>query len=241
LSESKPSTSLLYIAAMICLLAVGLFMFSKSDFFSVKEVHTVGLNSISEDEVLRLMGTVKGENLFLADTEALAQKIKLHPLVDQVEVKKKLPVTLVIQIQERVPVALILNKDGLVEVDSQGIILRFYETWPKKDHPILTGIEVPDTIGPGQQIEHPQLAKGLLLLGQAPEGLSALFGEVHMASDGQVFLYLTSGVEVKLGHGDQFTEKLKLLKELIGSTEYKSVENAIKYIDLTAGKPVLGR
>ncbi len=241
MSEKKPNTSLLYIAALICLLAIGLFMFSKSDFFSVKNVHTIGLNNVAEDEVLRLIGSIKGENLFLADTEALAQKIKLHPLVDSVKVEKELPATLVLKIQERVPVALIFNKDGMVEVDSQGIILRFHETWPKKDHPVLTGIEVPETIGPGQKLENPQLEKGLLLIGQTPENLVELIGEIHIAADGQVFVYLTSGIEVRIGHGDEFSTKLKLLKELIDSTEYQTVEKAIKYIDLTAGKPVLGR
>lgn len=239
--QTKPNTSFLYVAAMICLLAVGLFMFSKSDFFSVSDVRFEGLNNIAEDEVTRLLGTVKGENLFLADTDVLAQKVKLHPLVDKVVVKKELPATIVLAIQERLPVALILDRDGLVEVDSQGIILRFYDTWPKKDSPVITGIQVPETLGPGQKIDNPELASGLLLVGQAPEELVPLIGEVHIDLSKQVVLYLTSGIEVRIGHDQEFTGKLKLLKELLDSTEYKAVEKAIKYIDLTSGKPVLGQ
>jgi cell division protein FtsQ len=152
---------------MVCLLAVGLFLFSKSDFFSVKEVHIIGLSNVTEDEVLRLLGPVKGENLFLTDTEALAQKIKLHPLVNQVEVDKELPASLIFKIQERLPVALIHNNDGMVEVDSQGTILRFYDTWPKNDNPVLTGIDCTGTIGPGQRLSSSQLERALLLIGQA--------------------------------------------------------------------------
>lgn len=239
--QTRPNTSFLYLAALICLLAVGLFMFSKSNFFAVDDVRTEGLNNVAEDEVLRLLGTVKGENIFLTDTKALAQKIKLHPLVEQAVVEKELPATLVLKIQERRPLALVLNNDGLVEVDSQGTILRFYDTWPKKDCPVLTGIEVPETIGPGQRLNSSQLEKGLFLLGQAPESLSSLIGEVHITSDEQVFLYLTTGIEVKAGYAEDYNGKLKLLLELIDSSEYKAVEKAIKYIDLTAGKPVLGR
>lgn len=241
MSHTRPNTSFLYLVALICLLAVGLFMFSKSDFFAVNNVRTEGLDNIAEDEVLRLLGTVKGENLFLIDKEAIVRKIKLHPLVAQAVVEKELPATLVLKIQERLPAALILNKDGMVEVDYQGNILRFYDSWPKKDSPVLTGIEVPETIGPGQKIDNPQLAKCLLLLGQAPENFSALIGEVHIGADGQVVLYLTTGIEVKIGHDEEYTGKLMLLKELLDSKEYKEVEQAIKYIDLTAGKPVLGR
>lgn len=241
MSQTRPQASFLYIAALICLLAVGLFMFSKSDYFAVQEIRTEGLNNVAEDEVFRLLGTVKGENLFLTDTEVLARKIKLHPLVDEAVVKKELPATLVLKIKERLPVALILNDDGMAEVDSQGIILRFFDTWPQEDNPVLTGIEVPDTLGPGQKIDNSQLDKALLLRRQAPEDLVPLMGEIHISADGQVFLYLTTGIEVRIGHDNEYSNKLKLLKELLDSTEYKVVEKAIKYIDLTAGKPVLGQ
>lgn len=239
--QMKPNNTFLYFAALICLLAVALSMFSKSDFFSVDNVRFEGLNHVAEDEIMRLLGTVKGENLFLIDTKALAQKVKLHPLVDHAEVKKELPGTIVFTIQERLPIALIHTKDGMIEVDSQGILLRFYDTWPKKDCPVITGIEVPDTLGPGQKISSIQLEKGLLLLGQAPEGMTSIIGEVHLAVDDQIFLYLTSGKEIRLGYSEEYTSKLNLLNELLNSSEYKSVEKAIKYIDLTAGKPVLGR
>lgn len=241
MSQTKPNTAFLYLAALICLLAVGLFMFSKSDFFAVSDVRTEGLDNITENEILKLLGTVKGENLFLTDTRALAQKIKLHPLVDQAMVKKELPSTLVLKIQERRPVALVLNEDGLVEVDSQGTILRFYDTWPYNDSPVLTGIRVPETLGPGQRLDNPLLKKCLLLIGQASEELTSLIGEVHITADGQIFLYLTTQIEVRIGYDDDYTGKLKLLQELLTSSEYKAVEKAIKYIDLTAGKPVLGR
>lgn len=241
MSQIKSNTSFLYIAALICLLAVGLFMFTKSDFFMVQEVRIQGLDNVAQEEIVKLLGTVKGQNLFLTDTNSLAQRIKLHPLVEVAIVKKQLPVTIVVDIQERVPIALILNEDGVVEVDKQGTILRFHETWPKTSSPVVTGIVVPDTIGPGQKVVNEQLEKVLLLLGQAPQSMIPLIGEVSINKDGQVFLFLNTGMEVRLGHSEEYAGKLNLLNELIYNEEYKSIEKSIKYIDLTAGKPVLGR
>ena len=241
LSQTKSNTSFIYIVALICLIAVAIFMFSKSDFFFVNNISTEGLNNVAEDEVAKLLGTVKGENIFLVDTGALAQKVKLHPLINDAVITKKYPGTLVIRIQERMPAALILNKDKMVEVDLQGVILRYYDTWPQKDSPVVTGIKVPETIGPGQKITSPGLEKCLRFIGQAPPDLIALFGEIHYGQDEQLFVYLTSGIEVKMGIGEDYDKKLKLLRELLASTEFKIMEKAIKYIDLTAGKPVLGR
>lgn len=241
MSQIKSNTSFLYIAALICLLAVGLFMFTKSDFFMVKEVRTEGLNNVAEEEVIKLLGAVKGQNVFLVDTLALAQRIKLHPLIDTAVVRKELPTTLVLNIQERLPVALILNKEGVVEVDGLGTILRYHETWPQTDNPVVTGIHVPETIGPGQKITSAQLDKVLLLLGQAPQDLISLIGEVNISVEEQIFLYLNTGMEVRLGHNEEYAGKLSLLNELINNEEFKSIEQSVKYIDLTAGKPVLGR
>ncbi len=241
MSQTKSNASFLYIAALICLLAVGLFMFTKSDFFMVQEVRIQGLDNVAEEEIVKLLGTVRGQNIFLTDTKSLAERVKLHPLVDVTIVKKELPVTLVIDIQERVPVALILNEDGVVEVDNQGTILRFHETWPKTSSPVVTGVVVPDTIGPGQKLVNAQLEKVLLLLGQAPQSIIPLIGEVSINKEEQVFLFLTTGMEVRLGYSEEYAGKLNLLNELIHNEEYMSIEKSIKYIDLTAGKPVLGR
>lgn len=237
---AKSNASFVYIAALLCLLVVSVFMFTKSDLFSVKEIRIEGLSNIAEEEVLKLLGTVQGQNIFLVDGNVLVQRIKLHPLVDQVTVDKRLPAAVFLHIKERVPAALILQVDGVVEVDSQGVVLRFHETWPKTGSPVITGIEVPDTIGPGRKITGDRLEKALLLLGQAPPTLLYLIGEVNVREDGQIFMYLSSGMEVRLGHNEEFAGKLNLLNELLENEEYKSVEKAIKYIDITAGNPVLG-
>lgn len=241
MSQTKSNTSFLYIAALICLLAVGLFMFTKSDFFMVQEVRIQGLDNVAEEEIVKLLGTVKGQNILLTDTKSLAERVKLHPLVEVTIVKKELPETLVINIQERVPVALILDEDSVVEIDKQGTILRFHETWPKTSSPVVTGVVVPDTIGPGQKLVNAQLEKVLLLLGQAPQSMIPLIGEVSINKEEQIFLFLTTGMEVRLGYSEEYAGKLNLLNELIYNEEYMSIEKSIKYIDLTAGKPVLGR
>lgn len=240
MSQTKSNASFVYIAALLCLLAVSVFMFTKSDFFSVGEIRIEGLSNLAEEEVLKLLGTVQGQNIFLVDGSVLVQRTKLHPLVDQVTVEKRLPATLFLHISERVPAALILQEDGVVEVDLHGTVLRFHETWPKTGSPVITGISVPDTLGPGQKISSVLLEKALLLLGQAPPTLLVRIGEVNVHEDGQIFLCLSSGMEVRLGHNEEFAGKLNILNELLENEEYKSVEKAIKYIDITAGNPVLG-
>ncbi|MFA6808270.1 MAG: cell division protein FtsQ/DivIB, partial [Eubacteriales bacterium] len=184
---------------------------------------------------------ITGQNIFFIDYNLLESKIVLNPYVEKVQFEKSLPNTLTILVEERAPAALILVSGGVLEVDYNGIILKYYESWPKANCPVITGIEVSENVGPGQKIDDADLANLLKLIGQADKELLPLVSEVHLNAIGQVYLYLSSGVEVRLGYGKDFTEKLSLLNELCKTKEYQSVESAVKYIDLTSGKPVLGR
>ncbi len=237
----KMNTSFLYVAALTILLSLGLALFLRSSFFSVQEVMVQGLKLSPESDILKLANGVQGQNLLLFDHKALKHKILLHPLVQSVQFQRKLPQTLVIVVTERTPVALVVVPKGVVEVDAEGIFLRRLESWPKTDQPVLTGIDLRDTVGPGQNLENPSLTAALNLLGQAPPELLAQIGELHVNPTQQMTIYLNSGVEVRLGQANDWKTKLNALFQLVSDKEYKSFEQGVRYIDFTAAKPVIGR
>ncbi|MDR3600639.1 MAG: FtsQ-type POTRA domain-containing protein [Desulfosporosinus sp.] len=241
MQPKKMNTSFLYVAVLIILLALGLAMFLRSSAFGIQHVTVQGLKLIPENEILKLTNGVLGQNLLLFDQAALSNKILLHPLVQSVQFQRKLPHTLVIQVTERTPVALVVVPKGVVEVDAQGTFLRRLESWPKTDQPVVTGINLPDTVGPGQKLGNPSLTVTLNLLGQAPSGLLAQIGEIHVDPTQQITLFLTSGVEVRLGQANDWKDKLNALYQLVSDNGYKSFQQGVRYIDFTAAKPVIGR
>ena len=241
MQTQKMNTSFLYIVVLVLLLALGLALFLRSSAFSVQQVTVQGLKLIPEGEILKLANGVQGQNLLLFDREGISYKISLHPLVKNIQFQRKLPHTLIIQVTERVPVALVVVPKGVVEVDAEGTFLRRLESWPKTDQPVIAGIELIDTVGPGQNIDNPSLMAALNLLGQAPTGLLAQIGELHVDSDKQMKIYLSNGVEVRLGQADDWKLKLNALYELVSSNEYLSFQQGVRYIDFTAAKPVIGR
>jgi len=237
----KMNTSFLYVAVLTILLALGLALFLRSSAFRVQYVTVQGLKLIPESEILKLANGIQGQNLLLFDQEGLSYKISLHPLVQSVQFQRKLPHTLVIQVTERTPVALVVVPKGVVEVDAQGTFLRRLESWPKADEPVITGINLADSVGPGQNLKNPSLTASLNLLGQAPAGLLAQIGELHVDSIQQMTLFLTSGVEVRLGQANDWKEKLNALLQLVSDKGYIAFQQGVRYIDFTAAKPVIGR
>ncbi|MCB8814064.1 cell division protein FtsQ/DivIB [Desulfosporosinus shakirovi] len=241
MEPKKMNTSFLYVTVLTILLSLGLALFLRSNAFAVQRVSVQGLNLITENEILKLSDGIQGQNLLLFDRKALEYKISLHPLVKSVQFQKKLPQTLVIQVTERTPAALVVVPKGVLEVDSEGTFLRRLESWPKSDYPVISGIELSDTVGPGQNLANPLLTAALRLLGQAPPELVIQIGELNVNAIEQITLFLTSGVEVRLGQANDWADKLQALYQLISDNGYTSIQQGVRYIDFTAAKPVIGR
>ncbi|MCO1601236.1 cell division protein FtsQ/DivIB [Desulfosporosinus nitroreducens] len=241
MEPKKMNTSFLYVTVLTILLSLGLALFLRSNAFAVQRVSVQGLNLITENEILKLSDGIQGQNLLLFDRKALEYKISLHPLVKSVQFQRKLPQTLVIQVTERTPAALVVVPRGVLEVDSEGTFLRRLESWPKSDYPVISGIELSDTVGPGQNLANPLLNAALRLLGQAPPELVIQIGELNVNAIEQITLFLTSGVEVRLGQANDWADKLQALYQLISDNGYTSIQQGVRYIDFTAAKPVIGR
>lgn len=241
MEPKKTSTVFLYGAILVILLTAGITLFLRSSYFSIQNIKIEGLQQIPQVEIERLTSSAKGQNLVLADQESLRKKVTLHPLVKSVQFKRQFPSTLIIQVTERAPVALIVVPNGVVKVDENGVFLQRSEGWPDKSYPVINGVDIPDTAGPGQELKLPNLTTALLLVREAPSELLPLIGEVFVNPIQQITIYLTSGVEVRLGQAQDWKDKLDVLNQLLKDNGYKSVEKGIRYVDLTAAKPVIGR
>ena len=241
MQPKKMNTSFLYVAVLTMLLSLGIVLFMRSDAFAVQHVVVQGLSKISEKDILQLSTGIQGENILLFDQQVFNHKISLHPLVESVHFQRKLPNKLVIKITERTPIALVVVPKGVLEVDSHGTFLRRLESWPQKNYPVISGITLSDTVGPGQNLSDPLLTAALHLLGQAPPNLVTQIGELHVNEIQQMTLFLTSGVEVRLGQSNDWIDKLEALYQLISDQGYTSIQHGVRYIDFTAAKPVIGR
>lgn len=235
------NTFFLYFAVLVALVALGLVVFVRSSAFSIQRTVIQGVQQVPEKEIQDLVSGVLGQNLFLFDQTLLARRITLHPLIRSVSFKRQFPHTLIINAVERIPSALIAVPNGVLEVDGEGVFLRRLEGWPQKDYPVISGVVVPETAGPGKPLENPSLLTALKVIGEAPTGMLPLVGEVHVSKVQQITLYLTSGVEVRLGQAEEWKDKLQVLFKLLQDKDYQSMQQGVRYIDFTAATPVIGR
>jgi len=91
--------------------------------FYVREIEILGNYRLEREDILNIIKIKKGESLFKLDLEEIHKKLRQNPWVKNVAIKKQLPGTLLINIEEAVPKALLSIKKRLYLIDENGKIL----------------------------------------------------------------------------------------------------------------------
>ena len=97
---------------------------SKLAFFRVRSVVVEGTRYLSPDTVASRLGIDTLRSVF-DDTPPLERRLRALPQVADVEIRRKLPGTLVVTVRENPPVALAPGPQGLEPMDSGGLALPF--------------------------------------------------------------------------------------------------------------------
>lgn len=110
--------------------------------FSIREIVVEGnLDHLSTQQVLDESGVHEGQTLFGTDVAAVHRNLKEDPWIDQAAVRRRLPHTLWIYVEEHEPVA-VVQKDGkLFLADCDGDVFKEVQPSDSKGYPVITGVE----------------------------------------------------------------------------------------------------
>jgi cell division protein FtsQ len=111
--------------------------------FALRSIQLVGAQRATEAELLALAGVQRGANLWALDGADLARAMAGHPWVSSVDVRRALPDTLQIRVEEHVPAALAVMGD-LYVVDAEGVPFKKVSGADALDLPLLTGVSRED-------------------------------------------------------------------------------------------------
>ncbi len=173
----SPLLKLLITAALLVLF----FLFLSSDLFDVTGFEVEGNRYYSDEEILTLGGCKTGGNIFwgtgLSD---IRNRLLQDPYMETVAMRRVLPATVRIEIEERRQTAAIVYGDEYVVIDSTGIVLRKTGVEPKV--PVIHGLTI-SALHPGETIEveeRVQLRQTLELL-EAMEANNMFFKKVEVS------------------------------------------------------------
>ena len=120
----------------LIIIAIGIFAFI-SPIFNIKAIEVNGNNKIDKDTVISLSGVNIGKNIFQVSKKQVINSIKENQYINNVEVKRKLPGTLELKVEERKIAYQVKIINSYVYIDYQGYIL---EVSAKKEKvPLIEG------------------------------------------------------------------------------------------------------
>jgi cell division protein FtsQ len=108
-------------------------------FFRMREIEVTGCRRIAQETILALTKVEGMPNLFTISLREVAKPLESHPWIEHVGVRKVFPHKILVQIEERKPIA-ILQLEELYYIDTQGIIFSPVGDRDDHDYPFLTGL-----------------------------------------------------------------------------------------------------
>lgn len=130
------------IIVLIGIIIAGIIFALLSPIFNVKEIRVIGNSKISTDTIISLSGLKSEHNIFDFKTSNVVDAIKQNAYVDTVDVQRKLPDIININVVERVATYILKFGNAYVYINNQGYILEI--TNKEANYPIITNYETPE-------------------------------------------------------------------------------------------------
>lgn len=108
-----------------------------SPIFNIKNITVTGNSKISSETIISLSGLSIDQNIFNFWSNDIKEAVKQNAYIDTVEVKRKLPDSIEINVKERTATYMITLGNAYVYINNQGYILEI--TSKKLEVPLLIG------------------------------------------------------------------------------------------------------
>ncbi|HMR80250.1 MAG TPA: FtsQ-type POTRA domain-containing protein [Polyangiaceae bacterium] len=204
--------------------------------FAIRSVEIQGATKRSEDQILTLMNTKVGDNIFALDTVLAETRVLEDPWIKEVKISRDLPSTLRVELKERSAVALASVGDQVYLITRSGEPFKRLEDGDPYDLPVLTGV-TPDGVANHREREVQRLGTGVEVLRHWERiDLSKTYPaqEVHLTGGGDVVLSVgKSGIALHLGPGP-WRKKLLMAERVLLRMSAKGRMPGIVFLDNVA-------
>ncbi|MCX7970994.1 MAG: FtsQ-type POTRA domain-containing protein [Negativicutes bacterium] len=188
------------------------------------------------DEITRIAGIGQPVNVLSFSVAEVERRLSQDPRVEAVAVRREWPLTVRIELAERVPVGYLAIEYGYALLDSKGVVMAVSDSLRNVHLPVLTGIRG-DWQYIGDRCDLPELVPVLRFLADLDDNSRLALAEVHLNENGRISALTVDSVPVRIGGSDRLPEKAQVLGQILQDLK----KNGIKpeYIDIQYATPVI--
>lgn len=191
-----------------------------------------GIDTLDQDTIVRYLEMKKDTRWIDLDPYQLSLNLKRHPWIDKAVVHRTFPLSIRVDITERVPIAQLRTANEMVLLGKDYMVLKSVPRDRHWDLPIIVNRRL-QNLEDGDIIQRSQLGKAFQLIeilrGHPVLNLDSV-SEIDVTDPYNIELItIPYGIEVKLGF-DQFERKLATLYRIL--PDLTEIKDNIRYIDL---------
>jgi cell division protein FtsQ len=194
---------------ILILAATGYWLIFHSQYFLVTNIKVQGNSRVPSEKISTLAQIAVGQSIAKIPTNEISSALSAIPEIKSVAVERGWPHTVLVNVNERKPIAVANNGKQLVLVDDAGIVASAPISQAPKG--MLTVIGAPSS--------NAMLAAVTVIAG-LPKEWKVL--EVNASTQDSVVVHLAKGISVTFGSGDDIDQKVKVATALIAN-KYKEI------------------
>lgn len=185
----------------------------------IRTVETLGRARTSRTELLRELASLEGQYILTVDLDAVRERLRDLPWVRRASVRRLLPATILVELEEYEPAAIWRSDRGPRLIDRDGEIIPVDDLAPWRHLPVVAGAKAPQRLG-----------SLLSLLAHEPE-IARRFTSAALIGGRRWNLLLDDRLEVRLPEHDPERALRLLVREHARS---RLLDRAVEAIDLRA-------
>lgn len=215
-------------------------MFAENDFFQIRQIEVTTDGDMRAENIQEYAKVRKGLNLFAVRPKEIRELLLSVPVVENAQVGRRLPDTLIIEVAERVAVAR-LGRPGSgspLAVDSTGHVLG--PSSVRASLPVILGVR-DNGLRPGDVVGDPMLKEALTVLdicNQSAMRREMVVATIDLGNEEMLDVGLMSGEQVLLSR-ERLEEKLRQLPIMRSVARGKGLDLTV--YDMTVDRNYVGR
>jgi cell division septal protein FtsQ len=227
---------------LVLLVAGGRWLATQVIEFDVLQVQRIvvrGNHRLSNGEGLALLDGLRGESLLIADLDAWRDRLMSSPWVKEASLRRVLPSTVEVAIEERTPLGIARIGRELYLVDDRGTVIDEYgPAYADLDLPIIDGLSSGSSPSPAADASRAALARRVLDAVRL-KSVAARISQLDVTDARNAVVLLDGDTTwIRLGDG-QFFERLRSYLELAPALRERVPD--MDYVDLRFNQRVYVR
>lgn len=223
--KKKISKKIIGFFSIIILFAIIIVLALTAPIFNITNITVSGNSQLSSNMIISLSGLRKGENIFKFNNN-VQQKIKENTYIESVNIKRKLPGTVIISVEERTIKYQINLINSYVYIDKNGYILE--NSAEKKDVPVIVGLSINENEMMNEKrlkTEDLEKLNDIIKIIDSAKAINVdnLITEINTEDKNNYVLYLESkGKKINIGDTSNLTNKMLYVQKILENEEGKS-------------------